>query len=180
MYGKSIEDNYLKLSTSIIYIILHVALYTALTIVLNRYISPSKSRFLCSSWTGLACLVLLFRILTWTRGMGQNMSMNVFQMRYCSSIGNTAELLICRCVALPRLVWAFKVSLVRLFVCLCFCLQLLSGVWNWVYYPVLSLAAGICSVFWIAWLSIFTSLGIASSPVFDMHHYNLIFTKVSL
>ena len=48
MYGKSIEDNYLKLSTSIIYVIPHV-LYTALTIVLNRYISPSKSRFLCSS-----------------------------------------------------------------------------------------------------------------------------------
>ena len=36
MYGKSIEDNYLKLSTSIIYIILHAAQYTALTIVLNQ------------------------------------------------------------------------------------------------------------------------------------------------
>ena len=37
MYGKSIEDNYLKLSMPIIYIILHAAQYTALTIiVLNQ------------------------------------------------------------------------------------------------------------------------------------------------
>ena len=31
MYRKSIEDNYLKLSTSVFYIIRHAAQYTALT-----------------------------------------------------------------------------------------------------------------------------------------------------
>ena len=50
MYGKSIGDNYLKLSTSIIYIILHVAQYTGSGLFLTLYMNTAMScrRMSCS------------------------------------------------------------------------------------------------------------------------------------